>query len=464
MDLRVQPGDLTGNDLLPFVPRLAEINQSEDNRLLPLAIALAETVTIHGAATWAIENREWDFAAVCYPMLGRVSRHYMRYDGKCEIFGDVVRTAYRLQDAMLGRLLELAGSDASVMVVSEHGFLTGDLRPAGPPAADGDFWPRMHGIFCLSGPHAQPDELVHGANALDIVPTILALFDMPPAEDMPGRILAEALLKKPSLEQVPSYESEPQDADEFGSVDTLELLRNLGYSDPLSDQLRSAAEQREAGKEFALACVHLGAGRVWEAMPVLERVVSEQPDNEIAQLYLSTAYLIARRWDDCTAKLDGLVLSKAYEEFGALIRGRLLLAQRRPKEAIAHVRQVEAQGSSNPLLGCLLGDAYSAAQLPKDAERCYRAVVAKNADLAIAHVGLAVALLAQRRDAEAAEAALDATGLNFGLPIAHYSLGVALARTARFPEAVRALDRCVQLAPNHAAARRLLQRLRSKCA
>ena len=39
---------------------------------------------------------------------------------------------YRFHDLMLGRLLELAGPDAYVMIVSDHGFESGPLRPRGP--------------------------------------------------------------------------------------------------------------------------------------------------------------------------------------------------------------------------------------------------------------------------------------------------------------------------------------------
>jgi tetratricopeptide (TPR) repeat protein len=464
-ELRLQPGDLDGDDLLPFVPRLTEIDQGADRRLVPLAVALAETVTIHAAATWAIENRAWDFTAVRYPLLGDVSRHYMRYDGASEIYGAVVRAAYRLQDAMLGSLQDLCGPDTHIMVVSAHGFVTGDQRPvAGSPTAAGDFWPRTHGIFCVAGADIRADELVHGANSVDVAPTILALFGLPKAEDMPGRVLAEALAFAPPAHRVATYETDPELDDEPDPGEMLRFLSELGYSDPIADKLRAASDRQQAGKEFALACVHLGAGRIWEAAPVLERVVAEDPDNEFAQLYLAAAYLLARRWGDCSEKLDNLTFSAAHEEFAAVIRGRLLLAQGRTLEAIAYVREIEARTTAGPLLGCLLGDAYRASRLPTDAERCYRNVVEKHPEVAIAHAGLAGALLAQRRNEEAVGAALDATGLDFGLPHAHYILGVALTRTSRLSEAVRALERCVQLAPDNTAAIKLLRRLRSKCA
>jgi predicted Zn-dependent protease len=281
---------------------------------------------------------------------------------------------------------------------------------------------------------------------------------------MPGRVLVEALAVTPSPHRVTTYENDQELDDEVDSAETQRLLKELGYSDPLSDQLGAATDSQEAGKKFALACVHLGAGRIWDAMPALEHVVSERPGHEIAQLYLAAAYLLARRWEDCSAKLDGMSLSKAHEPFAAVIRGRLLLAQGRITEAIAYVREIEARGTSSPLLGCLLGDAYRASRLPKDAERCYRDVIARSPDVAVAYAGLAGALVAQHRDKEAAEAALDATGLDFGLPTAHYILGVALARTSRVAEAVRALERCIQLAPGNAGALRLLRKLRTKCA
>lgn len=51
-ELRLHPGELTEAELLPFIPRAAEIDQGKDRRLAGFAVTLAECCSIHNAATW----------------------------------------------------------------------------------------------------------------------------------------------------------------------------------------------------------------------------------------------------------------------------------------------------------------------------------------------------------------------------------------------------------------------------
>ena len=75
------------------------------------------------------------------------------------------------------------------------------------PQADPVAWHRQHGIVCLAGPGIRKDEMVLGANLLDLAPTLLALFGIPAAEDMRGRVLSEAFDQPPPMDRIPSWES-----------------------------------------------------------------------------------------------------------------------------------------------------------------------------------------------------------------------------------------------------------------
>jgi hypothetical protein len=215
-DLRVHPGDLTGDDLLPFLPLLASIDQERDPRPAALAGILAENIGVHGAATWLMETREWDFTAVCYSTIGQACRMFMPYQsprmegvepGEFEIYKDVVNGVYSLQDLMLGRLIQLAGPDAAIVLVSEHGYLTGDRRPSGAAALrpkSAASWQRVQGLTCMAGPGIATDELLYGATLLDVAPTVLALLGLPPA-----RICRDAFWPKPSSSRRCSSASRP---------------------------------------------------------------------------------------------------------------------------------------------------------------------------------------------------------------------------------------------------------------
>ena len=76
------------------------------------------------------------------------------------LYQHVVANCYRYHDAMLGRLLQLAGEEATVIVMSDHGFHSDARRPAhipaemaGPAIATGQHNPRaftlaLHNFRC----------------------------------------------------------------------------------------------------------------------------------------------------------------------------------------------------------------------------------------------------------------------------------------------------------------------------
>jgi len=140
--LRVLPTELTGELLLPFIPRLAEIDQEKDTRPLAVARNLAETATTHAAVTHLMETTEWDLTAVYYDMIDHMGHGFMRFhppkmptasEEEFERYREVVTATYRFHDMMLERLLALAGADTKVILLSDHGFHSDHLRPQAIP-------------------------------------------------------------------------------------------------------------------------------------------------------------------------------------------------------------------------------------------------------------------------------------------------------------------------------------------
>jgi predicted AlkP superfamily phosphohydrolase/phosphomutase len=137
-----------------------------------------------------------------------------------------LRDYYRFVDALLGRLLERYGPDDFVLVVSDHGF----EAAKGP----GDM-PGIHeskdardGILYARAPGIEPGSTVEGVGIRDVLPTLLAWYGLPLAEDMPGRVaLIEA---REDVDPVPSYDALP--IERIGDV-------NDGVEDAVVDQLRA---------------------------------------------------------------------------------------------------------------------------------------------------------------------------------------------------------------------------------
>jgi predicted AlkP superfamily phosphohydrolase/phosphomutase len=121
-DLRMHPGELTQADLQHFIPGLNE-TLSTDPDVLLLAQATAETVSRQAVATHLVENHPWDFLAVYFPFLDRISRLFMDYhpprlphvdENRFELFRHVITRGYQFFDGMVSRLLDLAGPEAAV--------------------------------------------------------------------------------------------------------------------------------------------------------------------------------------------------------------------------------------------------------------------------------------------------------------------------------------------------------------
>ena len=114
-ELRVNPTELTGEFLRFFVPEYDKVDQKKDKRLHGLARTIAETMSVHSAATELLATEPWDFAGIYYSGIDHFGHGFMRYhppqlpwvsDEDFAIYQQVIANAYRYHDGMLGALLE----------------------------------------------------------------------------------------------------------------------------------------------------------------------------------------------------------------------------------------------------------------------------------------------------------------------------------------------------------------------
>jgi predicted AlkP superfamily phosphohydrolase/phosphomutase/Flp pilus assembly protein TadD len=478
-ELRVHPAELSSLHIGPFVPDMARVDQTTDRRLETLAVHLAESASYHAAATYLLEHEPCDFLAVRYGAFDPLASHFLPFlsprpahvsEADHALYKDVIPGIYRFHDLLLARLLELAGPDATVIVVSDHGFRADHLRT---PAFD-RYRPetvtrghRSNGFIVLSGPRVRCDELIHGATVLDVAPTILALLGLPAGQDQEGRPLLEALDVVAAPPRIPSWESVPVDAglppgiadDDDDALEIIDRLAALGYvEDTGKDRERRTRLARQRTQNLALA--HLYANRPAAAAPLFEALRAEDPDDILVALNLAHCHLLLGRADDCRRALDEIRASHGEHPSADLIRYHLELAGGRPDAAVAALLQAERNRDRRPGLECLIGQGYLRLGRAGDAERAYRAAIEADEELAPAHHGLALALLQQRRPSQAAEAALAAIGLNYHLPEAHRILAVALLQLGQTVRAVRALETCLALDPSDESAQSILDRLR----
>lgn len=122
--------------------------------------------------------------------------------GELDRYHRVIDAYYERQDQNLGAILDQAGASATVIVCSDHGFVTGK-RPPGTPGAAAtvsgvheEYAPP--GIIVLWGPGIRRGTRLEGARVHDIAPTVLSLLGLPLDPTMEGRPLAAALGDPPA--------------------------------------------------------------------------------------------------------------------------------------------------------------------------------------------------------------------------------------------------------------------------
>ena len=522
--LRIHPHELEGDQLLPFVPRAAEINQEQDSRLLAVARSLAECSSIQAAATAVMQHQPWDFMAVYYDAIDHFSHGFMRYhppklpwinDHDFELYQHVIEGAYQFHDMMLGTLLYLAGPETTVLVLSDHGFHPDHLRPkslpnepAGPAEEH-----RPFGMFVMAGPGIRQDELIFGANLLDITPTILHLFDLPVGRDMDGAPLLTAWESPPDVKLIDSWETVPGEDGQhppdmqLSPVDNhhaMQQLVDLGYIEKPDEDKQVAISSALREQRYNLARAYQGGGRIPEALELFEQLWQESPAEHrfgvkvfhcrlklnqtvearaVLQKLHANKKLAAQRAMKELKKVEDRLKTegkqRADSKPGALLylqqlqrqattnegtfhyfRGLLLHAEGHYASALSEFELAgEVESHHRPDVHCAKGEAYLALRRWKQAFREFEALLDLDSVNPSGHLGLAKSLLPQRKFKDALSHATAAAGLFYHQPQAHFLAGLALARLGRYQEARDSMLQAVSQNPVFPQAHRRLSRL-----
>lgn len=520
-ELRIHPAELTEAHILPFVPDATKVDQKKDKRLSQIAKITAHCSTIHSAATYILENEEWDFTAVYFDSIDHYSHGFMRFhppkmdkvpQDLFDLYKGVVEGGYIYHDMMLGRLLQLAGEDATVILMSDHGFHSDHLRPKGiPKEPAGPAWEhRNYGIFCMKGPGIKKDERIYGANLLDVVPTILTLYGLPVGRDMGGKPLLQAFEKIPEVQYVESWEEiegasgmHPDDVkrDPIAEQAAMDQLIELGYIDKPDENVQKTIESTVNESRFYLARVYMNKNKFSEALPILEDLYKKNPGQTRYAFRLAKCLDNLGRVDDASELVEKIIRYEEVErpkheaeekeqkrirlieklksegkeipaelkqpvdinsiekrEFPQLflLKGTLEFARKNYKEALANLEKAEKVDAKLPQLHQQLGFVYLSMRRRKDAERAFLKALENDPENPQAHLGLGQVNFRAREYETAAEYALNAVGLLYHFPRAHLLLGMSLAKLKMYDRAVEAFRVALTMAPGLIAAHKYL--------
>lgn len=524
-ELRLHPQDIDPGAILDFVPRLAEIDQEKNHRIEGIAKIIAECASINRATTAIMHHEPWQFAAAYFDGIDHFCHGFMNYnpprlpwikEKDFELYNKVVESGYIYHDHMLGTLLAEAGNDATVMIVSDHGFHSDHLRPRHIPveAAGPAVQHRPYGVFAIKGPGIKKDEVIYGASLLDICPTILTLAGLPTGNDMDGKPLVNIFENPPEIASVESWdlihEGNPGMHTEGTVIDPLEAqeaidqLVALGYIEKPDDNKEKATKECRRELQYNLARSYMEAGLHGEAINVLEGLFREAPTQFRFGIQLVQCYMSMQRVTEADAALEDMLkrkreyskevrkeLKKFMEEHKDIkpedlgkkeqrdlrrlraesstssyaieyMRGEILLSLGKADEAIEHFRKAEKKSREKPELYNRLGESFIKLKKWEDAIENFNRAIELDPDNADAYAALSRVGLGQRKNRFAVENGLRAVGLRFHTPQAHYSLGVALGRMGKTARAIQAFEVAVSQNPAYVAAHKRLASIYKK--
>jgi tetratricopeptide (TPR) repeat protein len=478
LDLRVFPADIGPGHVLPIVPSAGEIPLEHTKPLSTMQNILAKCGTTHAIFTKLLETQPWDFAAVYYETIDHFGHMFMPYhpprmphvpEREFNWYRECMTGIYRFHDMMLERTLQLAGPDAIVVLISDHGFLNDHLRPHTltgfeTPAA----WHRELGIFAARGPGIRKGDQIEGASITDIAPTVLTMLGLPVGQDMDGKILLGAFDGTVSIQIVPSWDSvsgpenpgmHPPDmrVDPFEQQAALQQLVELGYiSPPSADAAKAIADAKlEAQYNLVLSEIEVAPDR---AIGLAEALFAEHPNLErvralkvVAEIKLGRFTTAAETLGNDADQLPGL---QPVDRHLALTT--VALGLRDYEAAERHLIEALKTGSDIPTVHIKLGELHAGRRDWNAAQRAYERAIELDPDSAAGHFGLGQSYLHRGNNQRAMDEMLQAIQRLHDFPEAHLNLGVALTRLGLNEQAVKALLTALRLQPRLIAAHRFL--------
>ena len=467
-EMRVHPGELTLSHILPFVPDALKVDQEKDKHLSSVAKILAECSSIHAASTWLMQNTEWDFMAVYHDAVDHFCHGFMKFhppqrknipDEMFNLYHEVVRGAYRFHDMMLERLLQLAGDDTTVIIMSDHGFHSDHLRPnripkepAGPAYEHAPF-----GIFTMKGPHVKKDERIYGATLLDIAPTLLTLFGLPVGRDMIGKPLLQSFENEVVPNFIDSWEKVEGDAgmlpsdvreDPWAAQAAMDQLVELGYVEKPGEDKEKAVKKIQDESQYYLARVLIYRKKHEEAIPILEKIFSDSPEKLRYGLALHESYMAVKKIAEARTLTDKLRTTEAAELARLdLMEAGVLIAEHKPRKAMELLLKAEQRSSHLPYYFNELGKVYQRIGKWKESKNVFLRALEIDANNSTAHLGVARSNLRMGLYSEAANEALAAIALLYKLPQAHFVLSEALYNLGDMQQAATGFEIVCDMIP-----------------
>ena len=467
--MRMFPHELTKEHILPFMPKAGQINQeTEGNRLNQFAKIMAENVSVHNAATFLASETEWDFMAVYHDYIDHMCHGFMKYhpprlkqvpEKDYEIYKDIINSAYRFQDMMLGRMLELVDDDTTVIVMSDHGFESGNKRilkmpkVTAAPALDH----RQFGMFVAKGPNIRKNEKVYGLSLIDIAPTILHHFNLPVGKDMDGKIALDIFQEKLEPTYVESWEDiegdfgQLQNANEesWTDAETMEQLIELGYIDRPDEKIENSILKTKCDLKQNLAKVYLGKKDFLSAKELLLELIKEKDPIDTSLFYfdLLNVCVELKEFEEAARHIEEFKKVKTDVVYNVYFIESEIEKGRGNIQKACEILENVPEHRLNAEVFFRLGVLYFMKGEYETSKGYYDRAIDKEPSKAKYHKAMAKVLYELENYEEAAESAFTSIELIKYFPDAHYILGRALEKMGDLKNAKMAYETAERLKP-----------------
>src|SRR5437867_3967583 len=200
----------------------------------------------------------------------------------------------------------------------------------------------------MKGPGLRVNERVFGASLLDICPTLLTLFGLPPGRDMDGKVLVTAFEQPPRIEPIESWDNVPGDSgthpvamrlDPVASAGAFRQLVALGYVAPPAANAQQAVEESVCELKYNLARAYRDGNCCGEAAALAEALWTRWPREHRFGILLV----------DCLGALRQVVRRRTViEELGRRIEQYQAEAAEELKIQSSEVPEQHSEGSADP--------------------------------------------------------------------------------------------------------------------
>jgi len=482
-----KPQDISYVDVTRFVriPRAdfdSAVAQTyeRDQPVQNLRLLLATARTYRSVGMQLHREQQPDLFGIYFELLDSAGHLFMNYtppqredvsDVDFERYGGAIAEVYRYQDQILGELLELADEKTAVIVLSDHGFKSGERRPVRAPQMTGPAaatWHELYGVFIAAGYGIAKPSMITGATIADIAPTVLALLGSPVPEDMAGRVLVDALdpdfLVKVPLTRIASYESGKKRVARAAPIRSqndramLERLQALGYvGETIEDAQGTDPEDRTASLQ-RLATIHARNKNYVQALSLLRQAAALEPENGSVRANLGTVMMEMGLTKQAKAELErASVLSPELPEVHNNL-GQLLRDQGDLEGAVAAFKRALEIEPNQTQFRVNLGDVYRMMGKLELAEQELAHAVRLGPDSARARNNYGAVLILQERYDDALAQFQAVARLDPTYAFAYHNIGYIELLKGRPNQAEAALRRAVELNPRYQPSRVFLAR------